>query len=286
VVALRQILEAYSENGQLAGATVSRKISTVWTATAGIAYEHELIGQPGATCPPDQEKEVGGITICPYSQINEYNLLMLPITGLYDSTNLPSPLADPTHGYRISLNFTPTLSYSQAGEVFLVTQASVTTYLDMHKLYPNDPAGRTVLAAKVMAALAEPTTWNNLPPDQRFYAGGSGTVRGYRYQSVGPQFEVTPTSSGTPAPGAAPTPGPAPNKVPTGIPTGGTTLQVINLELRQRIGTSFGFVVFVDGGGVSQTANPLSGIFRVGAGVGVRYYTPIGPIRFDIAVPT
>ncbi|MGH8259102.1 MAG: BamA/TamA family outer membrane protein, partial [Steroidobacteraceae bacterium] len=115
--------------------------------------------------------------------------------------------------------------------------------------------------------------------DQRFYAGGSGTVRGYRYQSVGPQFEtnvIVPTASG----------GTTTQQASTGIPQGGTTLQVVNLELRQRIGQSFGFVVFADGGGVSQTADPLSGIFRVGVGAGVRYYTSIGPIRLDIAVPT
>jgi translocation and assembly module TamA len=113
--------------------------------------------------------------------------------------------------------------------------------------------------------VASGASWFDLPPDQRFYAGGSGTVRGFRYQSVGPQFST--------------------NGVQSGVPEGGTTLRVLNLELRQRIGTHFGFVAFVDEGGVSQSARLLSGAFRVGVGAGARYYSPIGPVRFDIALP-
>ncbi|MGH8217171.1 MAG: autotransporter assembly complex protein TamA [Steroidobacteraceae bacterium] len=270
VEALRQELQAYSENGQLFGAIVSRKLSALWNVTGGVAVEHELIGQPGATCPPPAGTEPvskGGITVCPFSEILTYELFMLPLTTGYDSTDLVSPLADPTHGYRLSLTLTPTFSYSHAGAVFLVTQGSATTYYDLHRLFPGVRVGRSVIAARVMAGLTEGATWHDLPPDQRFYAGGSGTVRGYRFQSVGDQYQL-------------------PDDTPSGIPTGGTSLQVIDLELRQRVGTNFGFVVFADGGGASQNPYPFSGTFRVGVGAGVRYYTSIGPIRFDIAVPT
>jgi translocation and assembly module TamA len=268
VEALRQELQAYAENGQLTGAAVSRKLSSVWSATAGVAYEHEVIGQPGATCPPPpgtQPVSTDGITACPFSQISTYELFLLPLTAYYDSTALASPLVDPTHGFRISLDLKPTFSYGHSGTLFIVSEASVRHYLDLHELFARDPPGRTVLATKLMAGLAEGAVWYNLPPDQRFYAGGSGTVRGYRYQSVGPQFQI--------------------NGAPSGIPQGGTTIAVADLELRQRIGTNFGFVVFADGGGVSQSSRPFSGAFRVGVGTGVRYYTSIGPIRFDVAFP-
>jgi len=270
VEALRQELQAYSEEGQLFSAIVSRKLSTVWTVTGGLAYEHELIGQPGATCAAPastSSTNAGGNSVCPFSETTTYELFMLPLTGRYDSTNLPNPLDDPTHGWRLSVILTPTFSYSHAGTVFVATQGSAITYLDMHDLFPGVETGRSVIAAKVMAGVVRGTVWYNLPPDQRFYAGGSGTVRGYRFQSVGPQYEL-------------------PDGTPSGIPTGGTSLQVIDLELRQRVGTNFGFVVFADGGGVSQSTVPFSGVFRVGLGTGVRYYTPIGPLRFDIAVPT
>jgi translocation and assembly module TamA len=99
-----------------------------------------------------------------------------------------------------------------------------------------------------------------LPPDQRFYAGGSATVRGYRYQTLGPQF--------------------ADQK-----PTGGTAIATGTVEVRQRILSSYGVVGFVDVGQVSANGAPFTSNWHAGAGVGARYYTPIGPIRLDVAVP-
>lgn len=270
VEALRQELQAYAENGQIVSAILSRKLSSVWSISGGLSAEHEVVGQPGATCPPPagtKPTEVSGISVCPFSQIRTYELALIPLAGAYDSTDLASPLDDPTHGYRITLNFTPTFSYGQGETPFFVTQATAATYFDIHKLLSGDPSGRTVIAARAMGGVAEGALWYNMPPDQRFYAGGSGTIRGYRYQSVGPQFSYADGS-------------------PTGIPEGGTTLSVGNLELRQRIGTNFGFVVFADGGGISQSPIPFTGAYRIGVGAGVRYYTSIGPIRFDLAFPT
>jgi translocation and assembly module TamA len=57
------------------------------------------------------------------------------------------------------------------------------------------------------------------------------------------------------------------------------------VELRQRLTGNFGAVAFVDAGQVSATLKAQPGEFRVGVGAGLRYYTPIGPIRLDIAVP-
>jgi translocation and assembly module TamA len=44
--------------------------------------------------------------------------------------------------------------------------------------------------------------------------------------------------------------------------------------------------MFVDGGQVSSTLQPLPNVLRIGVGGGIRYYTPIGPIRLDVAFPT
>src|SRR6185312_13753941 len=138
VQALRQELQAYAENGQILGATLSRKLSTVWSATAGLSYEHEVIGQPGATCPPPpgtKPKSESGIAVCPFSEIRTYELLLIPINAYYDSTDLASPLEDPTHGFRISIKLTPTFSYSHSGAVFLVTEGSLIHYFDVHHLF-------------------------------------------------------------------------------------------------------------------------------------------------------
>jgi len=256
---LRQALQAYTQTGETLGATLTRKLSSVWSLTTGLSYEHEIIEQESlATCPPLQaEMTAVDITQCQRRNY-KYNLALLPISTYYDSTDLASPLIDPTHGYRISMIVTPTFSYGSSGKTYMVVQGSITTYFDMHQLFAGDPAGRSVIAARVLSGAALGATQFSLPPDQRFYAGGSGTVRGYRYQSVGPEFA-------------------------DGNPIGGTNMEAFNLELRQRVGTNFGFVVFADSGGVSS---PSGSVYRVGVGAGVRYYTSIGPIRFDLALPT
>jgi len=261
VGALRQALQAYTQTGETLGTSLNRKLSEVWDLTTGLSYEHEMIGQENlVTCPP----LAPGAAPLPQSDCRtisyKYNLFMLPVSASYDSTDLASPLDDPTHGYRISMSVTPTFSHGAAasGKIYTVVQASISTYYDVHKLFPGDPAGRTVIAARALNGAALGATQFSLPPDQRFYAGGSGTVRGYRYQSVGPEFA-------------------------DGNPEGGTNIEAVNLELRQRVGTNFGFVTFVDSGGVSS---PSGSIYRVGVGAGMRYYTSIGPIRFDLALPT
>ncbi len=99
-----------------------------------------------------------------------------------------------------------------------------------------------------------------VPPDRRFYGGGSATVRGYAYQSIGPKF-------------------------PDNKPIGGTSIDAATIEFRQRVFGDFGAVAFVDAGQVSDSNIPFDGTPRVGVGVGVRYYTSIGPVRLDVAVP-
>lgn len=283
--ALRQSLQAYDQTAETSGVTLSRKLSTAWSASVGASSAHETITQEGAT--------------------RVYTLFALPLGVLYDSTDLASPLLDPTHGTRASLSLAPTLSRGRPNSTFFVTQVSLARYLDLRRLFGTEP-GRSVLAMRLLTAAAfgatqveetivscppkgtcvrEQTQVPDLPPDQRFYAGGSGTVRGYRYQSVGPQF-------------------------PDGNPVGGTAMNAVNLEFRQRIGTSFGGALFIDAGNVSEESDPGRGLLHssrcrsgavvqgtapapsttdcwaVGVGVGARYYSPIGALRLDLAVPT
>ncbi|MGN6452923.1 MAG: autotransporter assembly complex protein TamA, partial [Steroidobacteraceae bacterium] len=282
--AIKQSLQAYDQKALTSGVTLSRKLSTVWTATIGISAIHETITQEGINA--------------------TYTLFALPMGILYDSTDLASPLADATHGLRGALTVTPTSSHGYLDTTFYITQFSIADYLDLHRLFRTDP-GRSVLALRAILASApgagtSPQTITDascppsnppsnppqckvsvpdIPPDQRFYAGGSGTVRGYRYQSVGPEF-------------------------PDGNPIGGTALTALNIEFRQRFGRNFGAAVFVDAGVVGEKLSPLSGLFHggrcsasttaqgttdcwaVGVGAGPRYYTPIGVLRLDLAVPT
>jgi len=254
VSAIKQQLQAYDQTAQTASVTLSRKLSSVWTVSAGLSATDETILQVINALP-----DSSGV-IVPVSAKFDYTLLAVPFKVIYDSTNLPTALEDPRHGFRGSLTLTPTLAIGHPNATFLISTLSIATYFDLNNLLPIAP-GRSVLAARALAGVAEGAGELSLPPDQRFYAGGTSTIRGYGYQLVGPMF---------------------PN---TDNPTGGTAITTGGLEFRQRLYTNWGFVAFVDAGQVSASLKPLPDDIRVGAGAGVRYYTPIGPIRFDLAVP-
>jgi translocation and assembly module TamA len=271
VGAIKQYLDAYDQTAYTGGVTVSRKLSSIWNVSVGLNVEEEHILQHECSLAQNCILQLQQPCVLPpagtpiqknpcLNQSFSYTLLALPITALFNTTGLDSPLQDATHGLRVSFSLTPTFSIGHPNAKFFITQATGSLYFDLKNLNLNDKPGRSVLALRGLAGLATGATEFALPPDQRFYAGGSGTIRGYRYQSVGPLFA-------------------------NGEPIGGTAINAGSVEYRQRIGTNFGTAVFVDAGNVSKNLNPLGGTLKFGAGAGVRYYTPIGPIRVDIALP-
>jgi len=229
--AVKQSLEAYDQRALLQKAELDRKLSPHWTVAVGLTGEQEDITQEDVS--------------------RHYNLVGLPISLKFDNTN---NLLDPTAGYRATLLLTPTQSFGGSSATFVIAQLSGSAYVDL------SGNGRSVLATRGLIGKAFGANVFALPPDQRFYAGGSGTVRGFRYQSIGPQFI-------------------------DGKPTGGTAISAGSIEFRQRIRDHYGAVAFIDAGQVSANGAPFTSNWRVGAGVGARYYTSIGPIRLDVAVP-
>jgi translocation and assembly module TamA len=182
----------------------------------------------------------------------DYTLLALPGALEWDSTD---DRLEPTRGWRAELGVTPTLPLSEQGAGYWALHTSARLYLDL-----GTEPGRTVLALRggVGSILAANRT--DVPADRRFYAGGGGSVRGYAFQSIGPR-------------GA------------NNEPDGGLSLVETSVELRQRFGESWGAAVFVDAGGAAATRTLGSADLRVGVGGGLRYYTRIGVIRFDVGVP-
>lgn len=233
--AIKESLDAYDRTAVLGGATLIRKFSANVSGSIGVLGIQERVLQEGVT--------------------RDYTLVQLPVTAKYDTTG-PDALLDATHGVRLAATVTPTASLAGRQSQFVIAQLTGSTYINL------GAPGRSVLALRATAGTVQGASTFDIPPDQRFYAGGSGTVRGYRYQSVGPRF-------------------------PDGRPVGGTTLAAATVEFRQRIGKSFGAAVFTDAGQVIGTgfAPYGNGGLRVGAGVGARYYTAIGPIRLDVAIP-
>ena len=78
---------------------------------------------------------------------------------------------------------------------------------------------------------------------------------------------------------------PDPAKPVEFIPTGGRSFAEASAELRIQVTDSFGVVPFIDAGTVSEDVVPDFNDVRFGAGLGVRYLTPFGPLRVDAAVP-
>ena len=229
--AVHQALIPYTQTALTQAIRVDRTLSPHWSVSLGVAGEEETIVQEGVS--------------------RVYYLLRLPMRLRYNSTD--SKL-DPTRGIRAALLLTPTQSVLGHGGA-LIAELTGSTYLDL------EGAGRGVLALRgLVGAMPGASSAFSLPPDQRFYAGGSGTVRGYRFQSLGPQF-------------------------PDGTPIGGTQIVAGTIEFRQRVLKSWGFSMFTDAGEVSAAGSDAPVRFGVGVGVGVQYYTSIGPIRAEFAVP-
>ncbi len=162
--------------------------------------------------------------------------------------------------------------------------------LEVSKYYPV--SRRTVLAWRLRGGTILPQritlsgqSARFVPPDQRFYAGGPNSVRGYGYNELGPRVYVTSDTT-------------AANLVVRGpdttyldlrtSPTGGNTVFVANAEVRvptpifperMRLG------LFVDVGQVWERGDPLTSIsgVRVTPGLGLRFVTPLGPVRLDAA---
>jgi translocation and assembly module TamA len=238
--ALKQSLQAYDQTAVTAGPSLHRKFGPLWNGSIGITGEREHILQEHVS--------------------SDFTLISLPLTANYDSTGLSDPTLDPTHGIRAAFIVTPTESLGHPTSTFAILQVSGSTYFDIGDWVFGAKPGRSVLAVRGLVGSVQGASQFELPPDQRFYGGGSGTIRGYKYQSVGPLFRDL-------------------------NPMGGTAIDAATVEYRQRFFDSFGAAVFLDGGQVSADNMPFSGTVRIGTGVGLRYYTSIGPVRVDVALP-
>ena len=110
----------------------------------------------------------------------------------------------------------------------------------------------------------------DLPASERFFAGGDRTVRGFALDRLGDDASHA-------APGTEPT------IDQNGFPKGGNALIVLNSEIRFPLWRDLGAVAFLDAGNVFDRVASLDlGRIRGGAGFGIRYRSPIGPIRVDL----
>ena len=101
----------------------------------------------------------------------------------------------------------------------------------------------------------------DLPASERFFAGGDTTIRGFALDSVGSPETIT----------------------ANGFPTGGNAVLIMNGELRAAVWRDLGAAVFIDGGNVFRRVTDFDASqLRGSVGFGLRYDSPIGPVRVDL----
>jgi translocation and assembly module TamA len=181
-----------------------------------------------------------------------YTLVSFPLEARHDGTD---DLLDPTRGNRLRLQVRPFIEALGGTVSFNRFEVSDSHYLEVL----DNP--RIVLAGWGRFGAITGNGLDNIPADKRFYVGGGGSVRAYGYQMAGPV-----NASGT--------------------PTGGLSELAFGGEVRARVTDTIGIVPFVEAGSAYESRLPHpEDDLRWGAGLGVRYVTPIGPVRADIAVP-
>lgn len=183
----------------------------------------------------------------------QFYIAALPLTLSYDGTD---SLLDATHGFRVAGRMSPEIAKESDTFGYVRVQLDASYYR---------PVGdRVVVAGRVRFGGIAGASQFSIAPSRLFYAGGGGSVRGFSYQQLGPRNALD-------------------------EPIGGRSLAEFSLEARIRLpvfGGNFGVVPFVDAGNVYTSSIPdFDGGVRVGAGLGLRYYSNFGPIRIDVGTP-
>jgi translocation and assembly module TamA len=211
---------------------LQRTLSKDWKVIAGVPIEFSNLSDLQGT--------------------RRFSLFGLEVRGERDTSN---DRHDPTAGSRLKMSLNPYYGSGDNRVSFLTGRLGLTGY------YGVDAAERFTLAGRARLGSIVGETTPSLPANKRFYAGGGASIRGYRFQSVGPL-------------------GPG-NK-----PLGGRALFEVSAELRAKITDTIGGVVFIDGGNVYDDELPdLATDLQWAAGFGGRYFTAFGPVRLDIGFP-
>jgi translocation and assembly module TamA len=213
------------------------------------------------------ENRFDPVTQSPINFSRDLVLLTGRASAFLDRSNDP---LDPTTGWRLTVSVQPTAVTgesstvtvpglatpitAEASSLFVRAESQVTAYL------PLQDNATTVLAGRVRLGSIFGGEELTVPSDRLFYSGGGGSVRGYEYQGVGP-------------------------RLPDNTPRGGLSLFEASLEVRRDVWRNFQAVAFVDAGAIGFQETPNFNNLRYGAGLGVRYRLPFGPIRADVAFP-
>ncbi|MFW5818555.1 MAG: autotransporter assembly complex protein TamA [Desulfovermiculus sp.] len=228
----REDLDAYTSTGGRMSSHLEHQFHPNLRLGAGVGYKGSRV----------QEQE----------EDQTFHQFSLPAFATWDTRN---DILDPRQGTNQNLHLTP--MFGLLGEEFSFLKSSLSShwYFD---LLPEE--GRAVLALRGKIGSISASHTSNVPADERWYAGGGGSIRGYPYEEVGPYRDDD--------------------------PVGGRSLLETSAEFRWKWTPKIGSVAFVDAGNAFDSSFPDPGdkLFW-GAGGGMRYYTGVGPLRLDVAFP-
>lgn len=184
-----------------------------------------------------------------------YRHLELPLGLTWDRRDNKT---DAKRGFYIDAEAKPFLGFG-------ITDNGLRARLDMRAYKAFGAEKRFVLAARIQAGAIFGASLLGAPRDDLFYSGGAGTVRGQPYQSLG--IDLLRSTGDT-------------------ARIGGSHYLGTSLEARVKATETIGVVGFVDVGRIDVNGFfDKSGDWHAGAGLGLRYATAVGPIRFDVAAP-
>lgn len=223
--------DAFDSESVYVSGMLERSLSSRLSVGAGIGYRLGRVEQFG------ESKDLG--------------LFYFPSDLTWDGRD---DVLNPGTGLHFNLQVIPFFDTLDSKSKFVKTYGSLNTYLELLS------EKRIVLANRVALGAINAQSKSHIPPDERFYAGGGGSVRGYSYQTAG--------------------------ELEDGNPVGGLSLAEFNNELRFKISKHSGFVLFLDGGRAFDSSYPdFDQDLYWGWGLGYRFFTDFGPIRADIGFP-
>lgn len=224
---------------------------TANTLSTGIGFSHIFTEKLSARVGLDYEYAEGSDAARDFL----YRNLSLPIGVIWDRRDSKT---NATRGFYLEAEAKPFLGFG-------VTDSGARLTFDTRAYRGFGEQDGVVFAGRLQGGAILGSSLLGTPRDFLFYTGGGGTVRGQPYQSLG----VNVLRIGL-----------------TDVQTGGTFFLAASAEVRAKITEKIGVVGFVDAGQVSVGGfNDASSDWHAGAGLGLRYDTGFGPIRFDVAAP-
>lgn len=171
--------------------------------------------------------------------------LLLPGIG-YSKLHADSPL-DPSRGYRLQINVSGSHRAALSSVDILHVNAVAKGLFTL--------AGKHRFLSRVQVGGVGTNRFEDVPPSLRFFAGGDQSVRGYGYQTLSPEND-------------------------NGVPVGGRYTVVGSAEYQYQFADRWRAALFVDhGNAINDLLDPLA----TGVGAGIRWISPLGPLRLDIA---